>query len=157
QELAGGEISSDVVDIYPTKIQNRIIEVKDKNVNRLIGKALSRDVIFGILESLDIHITDKQEDRFTVSVPPYRVDVMQEADVVEEILRIYGFNQIELTEIAGTDYLASFPAKDINKFKRTVGEMLTGNGFFEILTNSLTNAAYQQNINSPLRESPLKF
>lgn len=144
QELAGGEIASEVVDIYPTKIENRIIEVKDKNVNRLIGKALSRDVIFGILESLDIQITDKKEDRFTVSVPPYRVDVMQEADVVEEILRIYGFNQIELTEIAGTDYLASFPAKDINKFKRTVGEMLTGNGFFEILTNSLTNAAYQQ-------------
>jgi phenylalanyl-tRNA synthetase beta chain len=144
QELAGGEIASDVVDIYPTKIQNRIIEVKDKNVNRLIGKALSREVIFGILESLDIQITEKKEDRFTVSVPPYRVDVMQEADVVEEILRIYGFNQIELTEIAGTDYLASFPAKDINKFKRTVGEMLTGNGFFEILTNSLTNAAYQQ-------------
>ncbi len=144
QELAGGEIASEVVDIYPTKIENRIIEVKDKNVNRLIGKALSRDVIFGILESLDIQITEKKEDRFTVSVPPYRVDVMQEADVVEEILRIYGFNQIELTEIAGTDYLASFPAKDINKFKRTVGEMLTGNGFFEILTNSLTNAAYQQ-------------
>ncbi|MBI3218045.1 MAG: phenylalanine--tRNA ligase subunit beta [Bacteroidetes bacterium] len=144
QELAGGEIASEVVDIYPTKIQNRIIEVKDKNVNRLIGKALSRDVIFGILESLDIQITDKKEDSFTVSVPPYRVDVMQEADVVEEILRIYGFNQIELTEIAGTDYLASFPAKDINKFKRTIGEMLTGNGFFEILTNSLTNAAYQQ-------------
>ncbi|NOS91630.1 MAG: phenylalanine--tRNA ligase subunit beta [Cyclobacteriaceae bacterium] len=144
QELAGGEIASEVVDIYPTKIENRIIEVKDKNVNRLIGKALSRDVIFGILESLDIQITDKKEDRFTVSVPPYRVDVMQEADVVEEILRIYGFNQIELTEIAGTDYLASFPAKDINKFKRIVGEMLTGNGFFEILTNSLTNAAYQQ-------------
>ncbi len=144
QELAGGEIASEVVDIYPTKIENRIIEVKDNNVNRLIGKALSRDVIFGILESLDIQITEKKEDRFTVSVPPYRVDVMQEADVVEEILRIYGFNQIELTEVAGTDYLASFPAKDINKFKRTVCEMLTGNGFFEILTNSLTNAAYQQ-------------
>lgn len=144
QELAGGEIASEVVDIYPTKIQNRIIEVKDKNVNRLIGKVLSRDVIFGILESLDIQITEKKEDRFTVSIPPYRVDVMQEADVVEEILRIYGFNQIELTEIAGTDFLASFPAKDINKFKRTIGEMLTGNGYFEILTNSLTNATYQQ-------------
>ncbi len=143
QELAGGEIASEVVDIYPTKIQNRIIEVKDKNVNRLIGKSLSRDVIFGILESLDIQITDKKEDRFTVSVPPYRVDVTQEADVVEEVLRIYGFNNIELTEIAGTDYLASFPDKDINKFKRSVGEMLSGNGFFEILTNSLSNAAYQ--------------
>jgi phenylalanyl-tRNA synthetase beta chain len=143
QELAGGEIASEIVDFYPTKKENRIIEIKDKNVNRLIGKALSRDVIFTILESLDIQVIDRKEDRFTVSVPPFRVDVTQEADVVEEILRIYGFNNIELTEIAGTDYLASFPDKDINKFKRTVGEMLTSNGFFEILTNSLTNAAYQ--------------
>jgi phenylalanyl-tRNA synthetase beta chain len=143
QELAGGQIASELVDIYPTKIENRIIEVKDKNVNRLIGKALPRDVIFTILESLDIKIINKKEDRFTVSVPPYRVDVTQEADVVEEVLRIYGFNNIELTEIAGTDYLASFPDKDVNKFKRGLGEMLSGNGFFEILTNSLSNAAYQ--------------
>ncbi len=143
-ELAGGEIASEPVDIYPHKIENRIIEVKDKNINRLIGKSLQREEMFSILENLDIKITDKKETSFTVSVPPYRVDVTQEADVVEEILRIYGFNNIELTEIAGTDYLASFPEKDINKFKRSTGEMLAGNGFYEILTNSLTNAAYQQ-------------
>ena len=144
KEIAGGEIASEMVDIYPGKIENRIIEVKDKNINRLIGKVLPRETIFTILESLDIAITDKREDRFTVSVPPYRVDVMQEADVVEEILRIYGFNNIELSEIAGTDYLAGFPEKDINKYKKSVGEMLVANGFYEIVTNSLTNAAYQQ-------------
>ena len=144
QEIAGGQISSEIVDIYPVKIENRIIEVKDKNVNRLIGKELPREVVFSILENLDIKITDKNETSFVVSVPPYRVDVIQEADVVEEILRIYGFNNIELTEIAGTDFFASFPEKDINKFKRSTGEMLAGNGFYEILTNSLTNAAYQQ-------------
>jgi phenylalanyl-tRNA synthetase beta chain len=65
-------------------------------------------------------LSKEVENGFTVSVPPYRVDVIQEADVVEEILRIYGFNNIELTEIAGTDYLAEFPEKDINKFKRTL-------------------------------------
>jgi phenylalanyl-tRNA synthetase beta chain len=144
KEIAGGQIASEIVDLYPTKIENRIIEVKDKNVNRLIGKSLPRETIFSILESLDIKVSDKKEDRFTVSVPPYRVDVTQEADVVEEILRIYGFNNIELTEIAGTDYLAEFPDKDINKYKKSIGEMLAGNGFYEILTNSLTNAAYQQ-------------
>jgi len=144
KELAGGAISSEIVDIYSSLVANRVIEVKDKNVNRLIGKMLPREEIFSILESLDIAVSNKKEDRFTVSVPPYRVDVTQEADVVEEILRIYGFNNIELTEIVGTDYLAEFPDKDPNKFKKSVGEMLAGNGFYEILTNSLTNAAYHQ-------------
>ncbi len=143
-EMAGGEIASELVDLYPNKIENKIISVKDKNVNRLIGKTLPRDLVFSILESLDIKIADKKEDCFTVSVPPYRVEVVQEADVIEEVLRIYGFNNIELTEIAGTDYFASFPEKDTNKFKKSVGEMLAANGFYEILTNSLTNLAYQQ-------------
>ena len=156
-EIAGGHISSDIVDIYPTKIKNKIIEIKDKNVNRLIGKALPRQEMFTILESLDIKIIDKKETTFTVSVPPYRVDVTQEADVVEEILRIYGFNNIELTEIAGTDYFASFPEKDINKFRKSAGEMLVGNGFYEILTNSLTNAAYQQKHNLTFNGEPVEM
>jgi phenylalanyl-tRNA synthetase beta chain len=156
-EIAGGEIASDLTDIYPTKIENRIIEVKEKNVNRLIGKTLPREVVFSILESLDINIIDKKEDGFTVSVPPYRVDVTQEADVIEEVLRIYGFNNIELTEIAGTDYLASFPEKDINKFRRSVGEMLAGNGFYEVLTNSLTNAAYQQKLKLTFHGEPIEM
>ncbi len=144
KEIAGGTISSEIMDVYPAKIENKVFEVKDKNVNRLIGKTLQRAEIFSILESLDVKVIDKKEGAFTVSVPPYRVDVVQEADVVEEILRIYGFNNIELSEIAGTDYLASFPEKDIDKYKKSVGEMLVANGFYEILTNSLTNAAYQQ-------------
>ena len=144
KEIAGGEISSEIIDVYPTKVENKVIEIKDKNVTRLIGKALQREEIFSILESLNIKVIDKKEDRFIVSVPPFRVDVVQEADVVEEILRIYGFNNIELSEIAGTDYLASFPEKDIDKYKKSVGEMLVANGFYEILTNSLTNVAYQQ-------------
>ena len=143
-EIAGGQISSEIADVYPTKIEHKTIDVKDKNVNRLIGKTLPRDQVFSILESLDIKIIDRKEDTFKVSVPPYRVDVVQEADVIEEILRIYGFNNIELTEIAGTDYFASFPEKDANKFKKSMGEMLVANGFYEILTNSLTNLAYQQ-------------
>lgn len=144
KELAGGEIASDIIDIYPVKIENRTIEVKDKNVKRLIGVEIPRARIFAILENLDIIITAKKDDSFTVSVPPYRVDITQEADVIEEILRIYGINNIELSSIAGTDYISGFPEKDINKFRRAIGELLVANGFYEILTNSLTNASYQQ-------------
>jgi phenylalanyl-tRNA synthetase beta chain len=147
KELAGGEISSEISDVYAAKIGNRTIEVKDKNVNRLIGKTIPRDEIFSILQRLDIEVKDKKEDRYVVSVPPYRVDVLQEADVVEEILRIYGFNNIELSNTARTDYLAEFPVKSIDKYKRSIGELLIGNGFFEIWTNSLTNHAYQQKHN----------
>jgi phenylalanyl-tRNA synthetase beta chain len=89
-------------------------------------------------------------------VPPYRVDVSQEADVAEEILRIYGFNNIELSETATADYLASFPVKDLNTYKKTIGELLVSNGFFEIWTNSLTNHAYQQKHNLSFTGSPVE-
>lgn len=144
KEIAGGQISSDIIDIYPTPVENRVFEVKDKNIHRLIGKAIPRDEMFGILERLDIKITGKTDDTFTVSVPPYRVDVLQEADITEEILRIYGFNNIELSDTASTDYLADFPVKSIDKYKRSIGELMIGNGFYEIWTNSLTNQSYQQ-------------
>jgi phenylalanyl-tRNA synthetase beta chain len=157
KDVAGGSISSEIVDIYPAPVENRAIVIKDKNVTRLIGKAIPRTEIFEILERLDIHVTDKKDDQFTVSVPPYRVDVFQEADVVEEVLRIYGFNNIELTSYAATDYLAEFPVKDPDKFRRTMGEMLNGNGFFEIWTNSLTNIAYQQKHNLVFDGEPVEI
>lgn len=144
RQLAGGRISSSIDDIYPRKIENRSIGIKDKNVNRLIGKVIPRNEIFDILTRLDIEIVDKKDSSFTVSVPPYRVDVVQEADIVEEILRIYGFNNIELSNTARTDYLAEFPPKDIDKFKRSIAGLLVSNGFFEIWTNSLTNQSYQE-------------
>src|SRR5258708_32830625 len=102
--------------------------------------------MFSILESLEIKTSNKTESGFTASVPPYRVDVIQEADVVEEVLRIYGFNNVELSDKASTDYIASFPEKDMTKFKKSLGGMLAANGFYEILTNSLTNIAYKNKI-----------
>jgi phenylalanyl-tRNA synthetase beta chain len=157
QEIAGGEISSDIVDIYPTKIENRVFPIKYKNVDRLIGKKIPREEMLYILERLDIQIVSKDDETFTVSVPPYRVDIMQEADITEEILRIYGFNNIELAETASADYLASFPVKDLNKFKRTIGELLVSNGFYEIWTNSLTNHAYQQKHNLSFNGKPVEI
>lgn len=144
KEIAGGKISSDIVDIYPKRIENKIIQIKDRNVTRLIGKLIPREEIFSILNRLDIEVTEKNAGQYTVSVPPYRVDVLHEADVVEEILRIYGFNNVELSDTARTEYLAEFPVKSFDKFKRTLGELLVSNGFYEIWTNSLTNLAYQK-------------
>jgi phenylalanyl-tRNA synthetase beta chain len=147
KEIAGGKISSEVVDVYPKKIENRIIDVKDKNVARLIGKTIPREEIFPILKRLDIEVKDIQPNQYKVSVPPYRVDVMQEADVIEEILRIYGFNNIELSETASSEFLAEFPVKSVDRYKKTIGELLVANGFYEIWTNSLTNKAYQDKHN----------
>jgi phenylalanyl-tRNA synthetase beta chain len=144
KEIAGGLIASEIVDVYPRRIEDRRIEIKDRNVDRLIGKSLPRTKIRAILKGLDIEVIDETEDRYTVSVPPYRVDVMQEADIVEEILRIYGFNNIELANTARTDFLAEFPPRNIERYKRSIGEMLIANGFYEIWTNSLTNEAYQR-------------
>lgn len=157
QQLSGAKISSDITDIYPAKVENKTILVRDKNINRLIGKVIPREKVFAILEALDIQITDKKDDSYTVSVPPYRVDVTQEADISEEILRIYGLNNIELSEFAGSDFIAEFPEKDINKFRNTISEMLMANGFYEIWTNSLTNAAYQQKHNLSFAGEPVEI
>lgn len=142
--LAGGQISSEISDHYPVRIGPREILIKDKNVNRLIGKVIPRERVFSILKSLDIAVHNVEAENYMVSVPPYRVDVTQEADVVEEILRIYGLNNIEFKDFAGTDFLAAFPERDINSFQGHIGALLTGNGYYEIWTNSLTNAAYHR-------------
>lgn len=154
-ELAGGKVSSDIIDIYPNPVENRVFSVKYRNVDRLIGKKVPHEEMLSILDRLDIQVTSKDADSFTVSVPPYRVDVMQEADITEEILRIYGFNNIELAETASADFLASFPVKDIEKYKKVIGQLLVSNGFYEVWTNSLTNVAYQQKHKLTFRGEPV--
>ncbi|HEX7013995.1 MAG TPA: phenylalanine--tRNA ligase subunit beta [Cyclobacteriaceae bacterium] len=156
-ELAGGRITSDVIDIYPHPVAPRTIVMRDRNVNRLIGKVIPREEVASILERLDITVTGQGEDQYTVSVPPYRVDVTQEADVVEEILRIYGFNNIELSDVARTDYLAEFPERDINSFQLGIGGMLAANGYYEIWTNSLTNPLYQNKFNLSFAGEPVEI
>ena len=142
----------------PQKIENRIIHVKDKNVNRLIGKVIPREEVFNILKRLDIEVMEKTDTTFTVSVPPYRVDVVQEADIVEEILRIYGFNNIELSEIASTEYLVRISCQKMSiNIKRAIGELLISNGFCEIWTNSLTNLAYQEKHNLSFKGKPVEI
>ncbi len=156
KEIAGGSISSDIVDVYPVKAKPKSIEVKYKNIKRLIGKEISKDRIVSILKSLDIGVNPQGEDQFIASVPTYRVDVVQEADIIEEILRIYGFDHIELSPYAGTSYLADFPVKDKDQYRHTIGEMLVANGFYEILTNSLTNEAYLKKGQYKLNGQPIE-
>ena len=142
QELAGGVVASEVTDFYPTPIEDFKILVSYKNIDRLIGKKLEKLLIKDILLALDIQIQAENEDGFTAIVPPYRVDVTREADIIEEILRIYGFNNIELSETLGTDFLSSFPAKDRENLQLKLSQILAANGLNEIITNSLTKPAY---------------
>ncbi len=144
KEIAGGEISSPIIDIYPNPIDDVEIPVKFQHVDRLIGKKLDRDVIINILNGLEISTKDENEEGFVAVVKPYRVDVTREADIIEEILRIYGFESIPLEEHYQSDYLASHPAKDADKLQFRVSELLTGLGFHEIMTNSLTKSKYAE-------------
>ena len=144
QELAGGEIMGKPIDIYPNPIENFKFSVKHKNISRLIGKNLDNSLIHKTLQSLDIQVLSDDGKEMQVSVPPYRVDVTREADVIEEILRIYGFGSIELSENLQTDYLSSFPEKDVDKLQFKIIELLAGNGFNEIQTLSITKPAYNQ-------------
>jgi phenylalanyl-tRNA synthetase beta chain len=142
KEIAGGEISSAIVDIYPHPIEDFSVPVKKSNITRLIGKQLPEDEIKQILKDLDISIEDEDNDSFVAIVPPYRVDVQREADIIEEILRIHGFDNVELPDTVGSSFLAEFPVTDANRQQQKVSAYLTGNGYYEIMTNSLTKPEY---------------
>ncbi|MCH6235930.1 phenylalanine--tRNA ligase subunit beta [Cognataquiflexum rubidum] len=144
KEIAGGEISSDIIDLYPHPVSDLFIELTYANIKRLIGKELAKEEIKTTLENLDIKILSESETGFTVSVKPYRVDVTREADVIEEILRIHGFDNVPLSENLKADYLAEHPAKDLNKLQYRLSEILSGLGYFEIITNSLTKPVYAE-------------
>ncbi|WP_194776170.1 phenylalanine--tRNA ligase subunit beta [Pararhodonellum marinum] len=144
KELAGGVISSDIIDIYPEPILDCNIPVLYKHIDRLIGKKIDRKEIKSILKNLEIKVSEETEEGFVAIVKPYRVDVTREADIIEEILRIYGFEQVPLTEHYHADYLAEHPEKDLNKLQYRLTEILSGIGFHEIITNSLTKPAYAE-------------
>jgi phenylalanyl-tRNA synthetase beta chain len=146
KEIAGGSISSEIVDVYPVPVKPFSINIKYQHIHRLIGKQIEKDEIKRILKALDIDIKDETEQQFTAMVPPFRVDVTREADVIEEILRIYGYNNVELPEHLNASFLSEFPAKDPDYLQYQVSQLLIGNGFNEIITNSLTNPKYSQQL-----------
>lgn len=146
QEVAGGEIASEISDIYPEPIDNFVVPVKYSHVTRLIGKEIEKERIRQILEGLDIEISDETDQGFKAIVPPYRVDVQREADVIEEILRIYGYNNIEISSHLSSSFLAQFPEKDADKIQNEITRLLAGAGFNEIVTNSLTKEDYSKDL-----------
>jgi phenylalanyl-tRNA synthetase beta chain len=146
KEVAGGTISSEIVDIYPEPIAHFKVDVSYSNIKRLIGKDIGKETIKEILASLEIGIETETETGLALAVPPYRVDVKREADVIEEILRIYGYNNVEIpTQVNASLQTAEKP--DPNNIKNLVAEMLTAQGFNEIWSNSLTKSGYYEGLN----------
>lgn len=144
KEVAGANISSEIVDIYPEPIEHFKVDVSYANIKRLIGKDLGAERIKLILEGLEIKIEQETETGLSLAVPPFRVDVRREADVIEEILRIYGYNNVEIpTKVnASLQYSA---LHDPVKIRNLMADMLTAQGFNEIWSNSLTKASYYEN------------
>jgi len=143
KELAGGSVSSDIIDIYPERIEKVSLSVTYSNIKRLIGNNIDKKLIKKILESLDFDISSESSDGLNVVVPSYRVDVRREADVIEEILRIYGYNNIVIGNKVNST-LSYIEKPDNEKIVNSISEMLSGYGFMEIMSNSLTQASFYE-------------
>jgi len=141
QEIAGGEITSDIYDLYPVKIKDSQVVLNFDNATKLIGKEIPREIIKRILSSLEVTINNVTETGLGLTIPAYRNDVTREADVIEEILRVYGYNEIETTEKLNASIPNSSKFED-HKLQNTIGNQLVSNGFYEILANSLTTDTY---------------
>jgi phenylalanyl-tRNA synthetase beta chain len=141
QEIAGGELSSVVFDHYPKPIEDFLVELDYRNCDRLIGKHIDRKQIKKILSGLDIKILHETKEGLRLQVPAYRVDVQREVDIIEEVLRIYGYNRIPLPEQMKSSML-THPKKDATKVENTIADFLSSNGFNEVFNNSLTNPSF---------------
>jgi phenylalanyl-tRNA synthetase beta chain len=139
-ETAGGEISSDIQEFYPEKIDDFEVVVSYSNIFRLIGEELPKDTIKNILASLDIKINSETANILGLTVPSYRVDVQREADIIEEILRVYGYNNIEYSHKLNTSI--SFTEFDKEKYENLLADQLVSQGFYETMANSLTKPDY---------------
>jgi phenylalanyl-tRNA synthetase beta chain len=141
QEVAGGEISSEIIDIYPERIENFKVPFSFEKCESLIGKHIDHNLIRNILLSLGIEIEHDSNDTLLLSVPPFKVDVQREQDVIEEVLRVYGYNNIEIpTQLHSSLSFAEKPDKE--KIQNVVSDLLSNNGFSEIMCLSLTKEEY---------------
>jgi phenylalanyl-tRNA synthetase beta chain len=139
-EIAGGKITSDIIDLYPEKIEDFELLLSYENVFRLIGEKLPKETIKNILASLEIKINSETEGGLGLTVPSYRVDVQREADLIEEILRVYGYNNIQFSHKLNTSI--SFSDYNGVKVENIAARQLNSLGFHEIMSNSLTKADY---------------
>jgi phenylalanyl-tRNA synthetase beta chain len=141
RDIAGGKISSEIVDAYPRKLKPFRVEVQYAHIDRLVGKKIERDAIKRILEALEITIEAEGRDGLALVVPAYRVDVRRQADVIEEILRIYGYNNVEHPDKLSS-VLTYIEKPDKERVTQIISDYLSANGFNEIVCNSLTKEAY---------------
>ena len=142
KEIAGGEIVGEPVDFYPSVIAEAEVAVNFKNVNNLIGNDISVDTIKNILKSLDMEIISEDAECVVIKVPTYRVDVTRECDVIEDILRIYGYNNIAFSDSVKSNLSYKTATDESHTMQQLIAEQLVGNGFREILNNSLTSESF---------------
>lgn len=148
KELAGGTISSEIKDVCAAPAQPFRVDLSYDKVHSLIGKVIPVETIKSIVTSLEMKIVEETTEGLTLDVPPYRVDVQRDCDVIEDILRIYGYNNVEIPTTLKSSVTTKGEHDKSNKLQNLVAEQLVGCGFHEILNNSLTRAAYYDNLES---------
>ncbi|QTY26880.1 phenylalanine--tRNA ligase subunit beta [Flavobacterium sp. CS20] len=142
-EIAGGKISSEIDDFYPKKIEDHQVFLTFDKINSLVGEELDSGVIKSILTSLDIKVNNVSESGMGLTIPAYRVDVTREVDVIEEILRVYGYNKIKLDNKFNVSVANSSKFEDY-KIQNIIANMLVSKGFYETMANSLTTSDYTE-------------
>ena len=142
QELAGGKVSMEIKDVYPEPIESPVVDLKYSYVHSLIGKEIEHEMIKAICQSLEMEVLNETAEGLTLRVPAYRVDVQRPCDVVEDILRIYGYNNVEIPTQLKSSLVIKADEDRKHKLQNLVSEQLVGAGFNEILNNSLTKTAY---------------
>ena len=157
QELAGGKVSMEVCDVYPEPMKNAVVELNYEYVHNLVGKVIPVETIKAICESLEMKVLNETAEALTLEIPAYRVDVQRPCDVVEDILRIYGYNNVEIpTQLKGSLVIKGDEDQK-HKLANLVSEQLVGEGFNEILNNSLTKGAYYEGHNAYPAENCVKI
>lgn len=141
KEVAGGQVSSDLIDIYPAPIKNFEVEFSFANCEKIIGEFIAPTVIKNILSSLEIEILSEDQNGLKLSVPPFKVDVQREIDVIEEVLRVYGYNTVKLPSSMNSAVVYRDKI-DKEQITNSISDMLIANGFHEIMSNSLTKSSY---------------
>jgi phenylalanyl-tRNA synthetase beta chain len=150
QQVAGGSISSEISDHYPNPVAPFEVELAYATVDRLIGQQIPHDEIKAIIKGLDIQIVNETAEGLSLKVPPYRVDVTRDVDVIEDILRIYGYNNIAIpTQVRAS--LSASPRPEKDTVQNLLSDLLTANGFNEIMSNSLTKSAYSNNLDAAVK------
>lgn len=146
KELAGGTVCGEPVDVYPVVTEPYKVTLSYSYLNSLIGKEIPRETVDGILKSLEMEIVGRGDDEIKLLVPNYRVDVQRPCDVVEDVLRIYGYNNVEIGTTVHSSLQQKTPVDDADTLQKLISEQLTALGFNEILNNSLTAAAYYEGL-----------